>query len=165
MCGIVRYCCLHCSSQLSSHQLRSTRHKNPFFNTFLDAPEQSFFLWKICSENIVLLDGRFHSGLQNQILMYWTWIITDNSWTNQIYHSNLPFEFTIIQPAREARRLAQRAERSRRDRRLLHRNGTFAPPDPSTRTRWQVKTDFRQKTGHSRAVYELIWKIPRGETT
>merc|ERR1739844_827531 len=50
-------------------------------------------------------------------------------------------------------------------RRLLHRNGTFVPPAPSTRTRWQVKTDFRQKTGRSRAVYELIRKIPRGETT
>merc|ERR1719234_142208 len=49
--------------------------------------------------------------------------------------------------------------------RLLHRNGTFVPPAPSTRTRWQVKTDFWQKTGRSRAVYELIRNIPRGETT
>ena len=30
-------------------------------------------------------------------------------------------------------------------RRLLHRNGTFVPPAPSTRLRRQVKTDFRQK--------------------
>ena len=28
-----------------------------------------------------------------------------------------------------------------------------------------VKTDFRRKTGRSRAVYESIRKIPRGETT
>ena len=50
-------------------------------------------------------------------------------------------------------------------RRLLHRNGTFVPPAPSTRTRWQVKTGFRQKTGRSRAVCESIRKIPTGETT
>ena len=30
-------------------------------------------------------------------------------------------------------------------RRLLHRNGTFVPPAPSTRLRRQVKTDFRRK--------------------
>ena len=32
-------------------------------------------------------------------------------------------------------------------RRLLHRNGTFVPPAPPTRTRRRVKTDFRRKTG------------------
>ena len=50
-------------------------------------------------------------------------------------------------------------------RRLLHRNGTFVPPAPSTRTRWRVKTDFRQKTGRSRAVYASIQMIPRGKTS
>ena len=30
-------------------------------------------------------------------------------------------------------------------RRLLHRNGTFVPPAPSTRLRRQVKTDFRRQ--------------------
>ena len=34
-------------------------------------------------------------------------------------------------------------------RRLLHRNGTFVPPAPPTRTRRRVKTDFRRKTGRS----------------
>ena len=34
-------------------------------------------------------------------------------------------------------------------RRLLHRNGTFVPPAPTTRTRWRVKTDFLRKTGRS----------------
>ena len=34
-------------------------------------------------------------------------------------------------------------------RRLLHRNGTFVPPAPPTRTRWRVKTDFLRKTGRS----------------
>ena len=34
-------------------------------------------------------------------------------------------------------------------RRMLHRNGTFVPPAPPTRTRRQVKTDFRRKTGRS----------------
>ena len=46
---------------------------------------------------------------------------------------------------------------------LLHRNGTFVPPAPSTRTRWQVKTGFRQKTGRSRTVCESIRKIPTGK--
>ena len=50
-------------------------------------------------------------------------------------------------------------------RRLLHRNGTFVPPAPSTRTRWQVKTGFRRKTGRSRAVCESIRKIPTGKIT
>ena len=34
-------------------------------------------------------------------------------------------------------------------RRLLHRNGTFVPPAPPTRTRLRVKTDFRRKSGRS----------------
>ena len=50
-------------------------------------------------------------------------------------------------------------------RRLLHRNGNFATPSPRIRTRQWAKTDFRRKTGRSRAVYESIRKIPRGETT
>ena len=32
---------------------------------------------------------------------------------------------------------------------LSHRNGTFEPPAPPTRTRRRVKTDFRRKTGRS----------------
>ena len=43
-------------------------------------------------------------------------------------------------------------------RRLLHRNGTFVPPAPSTPLRRQVKTDFRQK-------FSSIRTIPRGKTT
>ena len=50
-------------------------------------------------------------------------------------------------------------------RRLLHRNGTFVPPAPSTRTRRRVKTGFRRKTGRSRAVCESIRKIPTGKIT
>ena len=34
-------------------------------------------------------------------------------------------------------------------RRLIHRNGTFVPQAPPTRTRRQVKTDFRRKPGRS----------------
>ena len=33
--------------------------------------------------------------------------------------------------------------------RLLHRNSTFVPPAPPTRTRRRSKTDFRQKRGRS----------------
>ena len=33
--------------------------------------------------------------------------------------------------------------------RAEHRNGTFVPPAPPTRTRRRVKTDFRRKTGRS----------------
>ena len=41
-------------------------------------------------------------------------------------------------------------------RRLLHRNGNFATPSPRIGTRQWVKTNFRRKTGHSRAVHESI---------
>ena len=65
-------------------------------------------------------------------------------WILDIYHSQLPFSpawaraaFLFTFPAGALRR------------RLLHRNGTFVPPAPSTRTRRRVKTDFRRKTGRS----------------
>ena len=47
---------------------------------------------------------------------------------------------------------------------LLHRNDNFVPPAPWIRTRRRVQTGFRRKTGHSRAVYESIRKIPTGKT-
>merc|ERR1712051_1132936 len=50
-------------------------------------------------------------------------------------------------------------------RRLLHRNGTFVPPAPPTRTRWRVKTDFLRKTGHSGPFFSSIRTIPRGRTS
>ena len=46
-------------------------------------------------------------------------------------------------------------------RRLLHQNGTFVPPAPSTRLCQQVKTDFHLKMGRSEALFSSIRMIPR----
>ena len=48
--------------------------------------------------------------------------------------------------------------------RLLHRNGNFVSPAQWIRTRQRVKTDFWQKTHHSRTVWESILKVPTGKT-
>ena len=97
-------------------------------------------------------------------------------------HQKIAFSFSsfnfssIFQPAREARRLARRAERSRRDLSALWASWRASPqavtskwhfrtPSPINTNSLAGETDFRQQKGRSRAVYELIQKIPRGETT
>ena len=81
----------------------------------------------------------------------------------------------VIQPAREARRLAQRAERPRRGLSALWASRRASAQ--AVTSKWQLRTTspmntnssevkmgFRRKTGRSRAVYESIRKIPTGKT-
>ena len=83
--------------------------------------------------------------------------------------------YMFVQPAREARRLAQRAERPRRGLSALWASRRASAQ--AVTSKWQLRTTspmntnssevkmgFRRKTGRSRAVYESIRKIPTGKT-
>ena len=65
------------------------------------------------------------------------------NWNPNGTHQQTQFNSMYVQTLFSSRRIVfQPALR----RRLLHRNGTFVPPAPSTRLRRQVKTDFRRKS-------------------
>ena len=116
---------------------REKTHSNitflwPDFTCFPNLPDfQSFYIFKCRVRLSLHQNDQLHHFM---IIIFWTIIIIQPA---RLGLKGPEGTFRPFGPAGVLRR------------RLLHRNGTFVPPAPPTRTRRRVKTDFRRKTGRS----------------